>query len=120
VVSWVSAAGHPFRASAVTSSVQPARVLAGAVFGFRAGLFSTRKQHMQRDTIGSTIAALLTMAGEARRLAASLQRYQSPNHRDFAALHRLALVAQEFGEAIVQAEAALSPSARNAIAELVS
>ena len=76
---------------------------------------------MQRDTIGSTIAALLTMAGEARRLAASLQRYQTVhNHRDFAALHRLALVAQEFGEAIVQAEAALSPSARNAIAELVS
>jgi hypothetical protein len=79
---------------------------------------------MQTDTIGGTIAALLTMADEARRSAASLQRYQRyqtvHNHRDFAALHRLALVAQEFGEAIVQAEAALTPQARSAIGELVS
>ena len=76
---------------------------------------------MQTDTIGGTIAALLTMADEARRSAASLQRYQTVhNHRDFAALHRLALVTMELGQAILQAEAALTPQARSAIAELVS
>jgi hypothetical protein len=79
---------------------------------------------MQTKTIGDTVAALIAMAGEARRSAASLQRYQRyqtvHDHRDFAALHRIALVAQEFGEAIIQAEAALSPSARIAIAELAS
>jgi hypothetical protein len=73
----------------------------------------------QHESISVTVAALIAMASEARRSAASLQRYQRyptvHDHRDFAALHRLALVAQEFGEAIVQAEAALSPSARSAI-----
>jgi hypothetical protein len=70
---------------------------------------------MQTDTIGGTIAALLTMADEARRSAASLQRYQRyqtvHDHRDFATLHRLALVTMELGQAIVEAKAALSPSA---------
>jgi hypothetical protein len=80
---------------------------------------------MQTDTITDTVAALIAMADAARRCSASIQRYQRDqtvqhDHRDFAALHRLGLVAQEFGEAVVQAESALSPSAKRILAELAS
>jgi hypothetical protein len=75
---------------------------------------------MQTDTISGTVRAVTALGRDARRVAALLQRHQSgiadPHKR--AICHRLALVAMEVGQAIVQAEAALSPSARNAIAEL--
>jgi hypothetical protein len=77
---------------------------------------------MQIDTLTGTVRALTALGRDARRVAAALQRHQSgiadPHKR--AICHRLALVAMEVGQAIVQAEAALSPSARIAIAELAS
>ena len=72
----------------------------------------------QHEFISVTVAALIATASEARRVAAALQRHQSgiadPHKR--AICHRLALVAREFGQAIVQAEAALTPQTRSAIA----
>jgi hypothetical protein len=72
------------------------------------------------QTISETVRAVTALARDARRVAAALQRHQvgiaDPHRR--AILHRLTVVAHEFGLAISNAEAALSPSARSAIAEL--
>jgi hypothetical protein len=72
---------------------------------------------MQNESIAATIAALIAMAGEARRLAASLQRHQVAvqDHHDSAALHRIALVANDFARSIILAEAGLSDQVRAAI-----
>jgi hypothetical protein len=72
---------------------------------------------MQNESIAATIAALIAMAGEAQRLAASLQRHQAAvkDHRHFAALHRIALVANDFARSIISAEAGLSDQVRAAI-----
>jgi hypothetical protein len=72
---------------------------------------------MQNESIAATFAALIAMAGEAQRLAASLQRHQVAvqDHRDAAALHRIALVANDFARSIILAEAGLSDQVRAAI-----
>jgi hypothetical protein len=74
------------------------------------------------DTISGTVRAVTALGRDARRVAAALQRHQfgiADPHK-LAIYHRLALVAMEPGQAIDHAEAALSPSARIAIAELAS
>jgi hypothetical protein len=77
---------------------------------------------MRTDNLSGTVQAVIALGRDARRVAALLQRHQSgmadPHKR--AICHCLALVAMEVGQTIVQAEAALSPSARNAIAELAA
>jgi hypothetical protein len=76
---------------------------------------------MQTDTLSGTVRAVTGLGRDARRVAALLQRHQSGiDPYKFAIVHRLALVAMELGQAIVQAEAALTPQARSAIGELVS
>jgi hypothetical protein len=71
---------------------------------------------MQTDTLGGTVAAVIDLGRDARRVAAALQRHQSgigdPHER--AILHRLYMVASDFALAISTAAAAL-PSAHNAI-----
>jgi hypothetical protein len=72
---------------------------------------------MQTDTIAGTVRALTTLGRDARRVAAALQRHQFDDPSKRAICHRLALVALEVAQAIVQAKVALSPQARSAIAQ---
>jgi hypothetical protein len=74
---------------------------------------------MQR--ISETVRAVTALARDARRLADALAHHKvgtdAPCH---AALHRIETSLRDFGNAIRDAEAALSASARIAIAELAS
>ena len=68
------------------------------------------------QTISETVRAVTALGRDARRVATALQRHKSGiDPYKFAIVHRLAMVAMEFGQAIGQAEATMPPSLRSAI-----
>jgi hypothetical protein len=73
------------------------------------------------QTISETVRAVTALGRDARRLADALAHHKlgtdAPRH---AGLHRIETVLRDCGLAIRDAEAALTPSARIAIAELAS
>jgi hypothetical protein len=76
---------------------------------------------MKTDTINGTVRAVTAMGRNARRLADQLAHHKvgtdAPRH---AAMHRVETALRDFGNVIRDGEAALTPSARIAIAELAS